>query len=416
MLSDDQSKAWSSLNDWIKNSHEKYYILAGFAGTGKSYLLGMLAKSDYSNLFFTATTNKATKVLSATMDRTAKTIYSLLGLRMTEEEDKLILTPSGREPYFPKNSIIIIDEASMIGSDLLKNILNAVARYHTLRIIFVGDPAQLPPVGEVVSPVWSLTKDEKCVSVLKKVMRNDNELLNLATKLRACIFNKDFLSPIEHDINSEGEGVHLFPSHEDFVQNILKNVMDINFQETKVIAWRNKTIAEYNRLIRSSLGYSTPYNEGEIILIAAPVERDEVIVSNVDDEYIIEKRSESRVKVDGRYVNTWNLEVSGESKIILQIAQDEAELNAALSDKATIAKMAKTPGASRSAWAEFWKTKKSFDYIRYGYALTAHRAQGSTLKNCYIDQQDILANHKDREAFQCLYVAATRPTHNIFTF
>jgi exodeoxyribonuclease-5 len=60
-------------------------------------------------------------------------------------------------------------------------------------------------------------------------------------------------------------------------------------------------------------------------------------------------------------------------------------------------------------WKKFWEFKDLFHSLRYAYAITAHRSQGSTYDTAFVDWQDILANHNRQEAYRCLYVACTRP-------
>jgi exodeoxyribonuclease-5 len=409
----DQDAAWSKLMNWIKGD-KPYFILAGYAGTGKSYLMGKFAQKDIANVYFSATTNKATKVLTTIVKKRARTIYSLLGLKMVENEDKLELSPYGKPPYFPPKSIIVIDEASMVNSNLLKIIEDFSWRLN-IRFIFVGDPAQLPPVGEDSSLVWKITKDKDCVAALQQVVRNDNELLNLATEVRSCITSKNFISPIRES-NSDGKGIFILPSQEQFEEMIIKNTPTIDFSETKVIAWRNVTVDYYNSIIRSTLGYDDVYCEGEIILLSKPVEEENVIVASVDDEFIIKKIDKSSVRVDNNYIDSWCLSVeNGLQKLTLYIPENYDMLNAILRAKAEVAKI-KVKKREKNAWGDYWNVVKMFHEVRYGYALTAHRIQGSTLKDCYIDQMDILGNFKEKEAFKCLYVAVTRPTNKIYTF
>ena len=61
-------------------------------------------------------------------------------------------------------------------------------------------------------------------------------------------------------------------------------------------------------------------------------------------------------------------------------------------------------------WQKFWQHKELFHGVKYAYALTAHRSQGSTYQSVWVDYQDILLNRSRKEAFQCLYVACSRPT------
>jgi len=412
-LSVNQQEALKAIKKWIKTK-ERFFLLQGFAGTGKTFLTKMISQSDIPNLYFSATTNKASKVLENNLGVSVKTIYSLLGLKMEEREDRLVLTKSDKPIYFPRGSIIVVDEASMVGRELLNVIISMPA----IRVIFVGDPAQLPPVNEVSSPAWKTIDNESNRAILRTVMRNDNELLNMATEIRSCLREKNYVSPIRQDVSAEGDGVYLFDSKREFEDHLLSKIRSVNFNETKVIAWRNDTVNYYNTIIRRKLGFTQKYEAGDIILIGKPVVRNDEFIAHTDDEYIVEEATnENYVVIDDIHdIEYWELYVKNNNQeIILKVPVDQDALNVILSRKAIEARNA-SKGGKRAAWMEFWDLKNYFDEVRYGYALTAHRAQGSTITECYIDQQDILCNYKSQEAFQCLYVAATRPTKRIYTF
>ena len=411
-LSNDQTVVLKKIKKWIKTK-EQFFILKGFAGTGKSFLMRLIAEDNIKNLYFSATTNKACKVLQDSIGQPVKTIYSLLGLRMEQSEDRLVLNIPEKPSYFPRNSIVVVDESSMIGMDLLKAIFSC-SKHYNVRFLFVGDPAQIPPVGEIMSPVWRLDIDDEYVGFLQQVMRNDNELLNLATNIRTCLKEKKYISPFEHDVSDFDEGVFMLPSQQDFENKILQYK---DFTKVKVIAWRNKTVDYYNNIVRKSLGFNDRFNVGDVLLIGEPVEREDVFIAHKDDEYIVTGVTENNVVTfDDCDIEFWGLYTRGtEQDLFLRIPKNANEVESLLIYKANYAK--KCPKfEKKQAWKEFWYIKKYFDCVRYGYALTSHRAQGSTLEECFIDQQDILCNQKSQEAFQCLYVAATRATKKIYSY
>lgn len=70
--------------------------------------------------------------------------------------------------------------------------------------------------------------------------------------------------------------------------------------------------------------------------------------------------------------------------------------------------------ANGKLWKKFWDHHDLFHEIKYAYALTAHRSQGSTYENVWVDYQDILLNRNRKEAFQCLYTACTRPRVRLY--
>ena len=335
-LSVDQQEALKAIKKWIKTK-ERFFLLQGFAGTGKTFLTKLIAQSNIPNLYFSATTNKASKVLENNLGVSVKTIYSLLGLKMEEREDRLVLTKSDKPIYFPKGSIIVVDEASMVGRELLNVIISMPA----IRVIFVGDPAQLPPVNEISSPAWKTIDKESNRAILRTVMRNDNELLNMATEIRACLREKNYISPIRQDVSAEGDGVFLFDSKREFEDHLLSKIRSVNFNETKVIAWRNDTVNYYNTIIRRKLGFTQKYEAGDIILIGKPVVRNDEFIAHTDDEYIVEEATnENYVVIDDIHdIEYWELYVKNNNQeIILKVPVDQDALNVLLSRKAIEAK------------------------------------------------------------------------------
>lgn len=65
-------------------------------------------------------------------------------------------------------------------------------------------------------------------------------------------------------------------------------------------------------------------------------------------------------------------------------------------------------------WPGFWTFLETFHSVRHGYAITAHRSQGSTYEQAFVNSSDIFCNQNRSEAFRCLYVAATRPKKRLF--
>ena len=211
VLSDDQQVAWDKLVNWVFND-EPYFILRGYAGTGKSFLIQKMADFNIK-ILYSAPTNKASKVLSNYVGTDARTTYSILGLRMEQQEDKLVLVTAKEAPKLPENCILVIDEASMIGTHL-KDAIDKTRMRCKIKILFVGDPLQLPPVNEARGSAWTVTKKIECRHTLRQVMRFDNQLLALATELRKCIKTKNWVSPIESD-HSESCLLYTSPSPRD---------------------------------------------------------------------------------------------------------------------------------------------------------------------------------------------------------
>lgn len=428
-LSNDQAKAWVKIQRWVRTDYteQPYFLLRGYAGTGKSFLLKMMKELAGVQVYYTAPTNKAAKVLGRFVGEKGSTTYSRLGLRLQQDENDenapMVLVQSKDVPYLPMNSILVVDECGMVG-DQLREAIEAAQERCGIKVMYVGDPAQLPPVNEEESGSWHCTDDPKCRAILKQVMRYDSALLTLATAIRECIKAEDWMTPLVEDINADGTGVFKFKTERAFKTALFKDVPNINWSETKVLAWRNKTVEYYNAEIRKRLGYNDDFNVGDHILLAAPIVENGVVQRHTDEEFTVRSVTADDVTVNHasiygtERIPVWTLECEDEDGTmqILRIAREPDKLNAVLSKFARFAKGMSNPMAKRDAWRFFWDLKARFHRVRFGYALTSHRAQGSTYTNVWVDQADVLANRDKSVAFSCLYVDATRPTTNLYSF
>lgn len=399
-LNDDQEKAFKSIRTWLK-SDEPYFALRGPAGTGKSTLMGHVAELDH-NFHFSAPTNKATKVLSDSLGRNAKTTYSLLGARMEANEDQRELTIKSA-PDLGQSPIIVVDEAGMVPKILIKLLMQ-----QGYRCLFVGDPAQLNPIGETISQAWKLTREHRVT--LTKIERFDNQLLQMSKDIRERLKTKRWSSPIK-DNNDGVEGVFL-KSRKAFERSILSLKLE-DWDQTKMCVWRNRTVDSYNEMIRGALGFSKRYEIGERILLAAPLTENGTIIAYTDEEFVIHEINERVVSMHGADIETLVFNVDREFSLL--VPRSMSKFDAQCNRLAALASHEK--GAARKqAWVRFWDFKNTFSVVRYGYAITAHRAQGSTYSRVFLDQSDILANPTKAEAFRALYVCATRPKYSLVSF
>lgn len=479
-LSEDQTEAWSKINKWLEpHKKRRFFVLQGVGGSGKTTLLrmlvdkniGALAKSvsnpksttaslsESINFLFCAPTNKAAKVLSDTVKVRATTIHSLLGLKMETNDDgkqELVYSKKNslrRKPYpgeeytgvkdFSLPIVLVIDESSML-SEEITSLIEEAASEDDFKVLFVGDPYQLPPIGEKTSKCWSLVPKEKR-SVMTQVMRFDNQILDLSIRIRKAIRRK--IEPTILDNNDEKEGVFVL-SQRKFERTLLAEVETTDFTKTKVLAWRNKTVDRYNKLIRDKLGRTEPFCEGDAIVFTAPLyprvdgtdKETQVVgsrIAHTDDEGVVKsvKKAKTKITLSSEYVNIderisiWELvvDIEGVTQTI-QVCQEESDLQKILSTISSAAskivpnrnssarEAGVLSGKRRDVWKQFWAIKNSFAQTKYGYSLTIHRSQGSTYHTTFIDSQDILVNSNEREAKQCLYVACTRASTRLFTF
>lgn len=213
-LTADQENAKKLITEWFLNTDNRVFVLAGYAGTGKTFLINHVVQDVLhlkagSEAVFVTPTGKAATVLIKN-GTVAGTVHSLI---YTRDEDDFDVDENGevveretlsftkKEKIDEKIRLIIVDEASMIGEDVLRDLLS-----FDVKCLFSGDNAQLPPVngtcGLLEHPDYMLTEIVRQAS--------DNPIIQVATLARegksipygnygdkVCVVGKNFLSPAE---------------------------------------------------------------------------------------------------------------------------------------------------------------------------------------------------------------------------
>lgn len=409
-LNSEQVIAVQRLLDFIEDPRpsEWYFCFTGYAGTGKTFCMREVVarcRHSASSFVYTAPTNKAAKVLrQVTGD--ACTIYSLLGLRV-DKSGELKQVVSGRTPDLSNIDCIVVDEASMVNRNLFE-ILKMEAYKGGFKVIFMGDLAQLPPVKEAMSP----SLGGQLGANLTRVMRHDNQILAFATRVREQIGSLTPSIAIKSDHDSH-QGVWKLTNHE-FKRKIFDAAANGEFADgtqAKIIAWRNVRVAEYNNIARAALfgaaalpGYFLP---GDRVVAAGPCERSDEILLHTDDEGIVESVADCVHPFEPKYKGIELMVRREDDRLVRLLVIHPESLQAFNNDAEMLAHQAR---GNPKLWKRFWEHKELFMDIRYAYAITAHRSQGSTYETAFVDYQDVLYNRNRKEAFQCLYVACTRPT------
>lgn len=432
-LTSDQSAAWAKLYYWLTDPEaDPFFELKGYAGTGKTFLQKKLLTIPGLNIHFTSPTNKATKVMSKMLKVPCVTTFSLLGIRMENDDDQVVLKLPEKLPYLGINPIIVVDEAGVASKPLVNLLLKCVKRLGA-KLLLVGDPAQLPPVQERVSSCWGLA-EPKNRSLLREVRRFENQLLDFATHLREFIRRDIYPESliIPNDYDSSG-GIRRLPSLSAFTEAFLRPATSPTFfDERKILAWRNVTVNEYNRLIRKRLGFRQPYEVGERILVSSPVKEFGKVTHTIDTEFVVNSVDESYLTVsyqetthsETKYIDlpVYCLEVAfpetpDQSCFTLKVARNEQHALSIFRKLADLAKNSSNDQRERKFfWDQFWRNKDNLHSVRYNYSLTVHRSQGSTYKSVFVDSVDILSNPEPLEATRCLYVGFTRPSKFAITY
>lgn len=415
----DQLSAIDLMIKFLEDRGEYFFLLEGYAGVGKSTCIQeVIHKIPGLPAVFTAPTNKATRVL---MDLSRKrgleipccTIYSLLGLRLKGTGEKQTVELEG-ESRMPLYSLVVVDEASMVNEEVFNHIL-AQAYEYNVKVIFMGDPAQLPPVGEKSSQVFVEIKNK---AVLTKVERHDNQILTLATRIRQDWNGEPVEEPIFRTDHDEKGGVYCVDSKK-FNSQIERAFTSDTYKDdpsmVRIVAWTNEAVRGYNDMVRRLLYGEDlqPYHLGERVVVCSPlidvvamkVTRQAEITMTTDQEAVVLSVNETPHPIYTRF-----------KTLRLMLETDDGEVNEAYvihpddetSLQTTLSNMADDARARKASWSSFWDMKQMFHDIRPCHAITAHRSQGSTYDSVLVDVGNIKLNRNRKEMLQCLYVAVSR--------
>lgn len=437
-LTPDQSSALAAIRRWWEADPDttpddvyQSFLLDGAAGTGKTFCLQLLldALPDTSGILFTAPTNKAVKVLQQTLNAAnifteCCTIYSALNLRMMPDGAVKTLTASeGRgRVQWARISLCVVDEASMVGT-VLRGHIEDLQQTYPVRFLYVGDSAQLPPVGEPQSAVIASHLPATTATLLQ-VVRQDNQILTLGMAIRKQVYSWAPCITLTSDNDSE-EGVWRYLLAGEAEARILSAVDAGLFQSptgAKAIAWRNAVVNKLNLFIRSHLYPSATdfFCEGDRVILTEPATelslargQQRKTMHSTDTEGVVQSARLEAHPIHPQF-QCHHLSATsdeGQTMDLWVLGQDRKTQTAWKAEKDRLLQAAR---ANSRLWPAFWSFLESFHAVRHGYAITAHRAQGSTYEQAFVNSSDIFCNPNRSEAFRCLYVACTRPRKKLF--
>ena len=447
-FNDEQYEGINKIRAWLKEDKNFLFTLAGYAGTGKTTCIKKILDEYHGAVVVSAPTHKAKKVIIATTDVEGKTLHSLLGLRPDVDIDNY-------NPNFPQfgpiadptivdYDFVIIDEASMINDELYKLIMAITVDYQ-IKILFMGDPAQIPPVGQKASAVFE--RPEIDFHQLTKIERQNesNPLSTVYSDLRNNLNTNSGGFQRESSMNDSGEGVIFTEDTKVFKDEILKKYQDEEFKTNtefaKVIAWKNATVMGANRSIRNELfGKKADTVEiGDILMAYRSVRSSNSrynIIENSEDYRVVAKteKSENKYGLMGwdvrlredlphgkfKHKNVFIVDINDEDNVHRygELHDDFKEIGLRRDMVGSWKKyydfrrnniLMKTINKFRSGNPRNKKETIVKD-MDYGMAITAHKSQGSTYTHVFVMENDMDENWAVRERNQLKYTSLTRPT------
>lgn len=410
-LNKDQQAGFMQVINFI-NGPDQFMDISGGAGTGKTYLIAQIADailkhkapdSPLHTVAITATTNKAAAVIAEAMPQHSSeitTIYSFMNLRISENyrTGTVKVVPTAKW-HVHSGTLIIIDECSMINSELFKYLQKGIDS--TCKVLFVGDKNQLAPVKENLSPIYTQGFSTAYLSV---PVRNAEQqaLMDLCEQAKQTVLTGVF---------TRIKGV---PGVIDLVDGVqAQGVLEREFlnedPSRRVISYTNKRVIEYNSYIRQLRSYEQPFEVGEIVSNNTSAElpgkerlyTDQILrITKVMDDYM------DKTIVADEEVRMIMLEIEDantKQAYAVTVFADPNDRNLVLKYYSGMAK-----------WDRFFKIKGMYPDLRSVSASTTHKAQGSTYEKVIVDLADIGKSTNREQTARMQYVALSRPKTQIF--
>ena len=465
-FTNDQRKAYDALIEFINKPYDVNdckRALIGAAGTGKTYLIQALIKNcglSYSTIGLAAPTHKACRVLNESIkipNIKINTLQSDLGLRLNFDVEKFNID---NPPFDPKGKIkignyqlYIVDEASMINRGLVM-FLEKTCKTNNCKLIYIGDSSQLAPVNEKYSSTFKGIKS----SVLKQVVRqgDDNPISYLLDLLRYDIEHKTFtflnyISKVNTKFNSDNTKGYLVCDSNKFKELITINFSDEeltrNIDYCKVIAYTNANVAAWNKFIRNSIiadAEKSVITKNDLIISYTTIVNkfNDCIIKN-SEEYILKdvvNYTHPKYNIKGFMVRFTAIH-GGANTTPLFIVDHKDKFNVQMYVKLSreLINIAKTANSNTRSqrWKDYFSFKEecllltnilnsntsAIEFSRdldYGFALTAHKSQGSTFDTSFVDVNDIVFDkfghlYNDAEEInRRLYVACSRCKNKLY--
>lgn len=439
--SDEQLHAIERMISFI-DSPDRVLVLTGYAGVGKTAVMNEFVQyldSTKGTGYFKlcAPTHKAKAVLEMATGYPVTTLHKLLALTPKLDifnlDYKDLKFLSGGMGDIPNQGLIIVDEASMV-SDELYDLLIDYCEFSNCKILFIGDVAQLAPVKNGgLSKVFNNTN----VVRLTKIFRQD---ANTALAPVLLTLRENPISRFETKIGESGS-LFCYEDTKKFminaVEEIKLGIKQNNVNHTKLIAYTNKRVRGFNQCVRRVLFTDNePYHKYEFLTGCENFEYNGNYFYNSSDYVVINIRKTDRNiphfmrlpgfdldlydAVDKQLINVFVIDPRVINPDYLTNLAQQIE---SIRLDAIQAKKWGNRTRAKFLWGKYYDIMKSFatpvpllfdnrvikqQTFDYGYAITAHRSQGSSYDKVFVDMGNLRLDRDLLELRQLQYVSLSR--------
>lgn len=438
-----QRRAAAALERLLTTTKERTaLVLKGYAGTGKTTLVGALVKvlsAERRPVVLLAPTGRAAKVLSGYSGRPASTIHRRIYRSAGEDEGFIGMQVA---THRDQGALFIVDEASMIGRqgsgdgafggrDLLQDLFEHVFSVRGTRVLLIGDPAQLPPVGSLHSPALE-PKELLAFGVvagvveLTEVVRQaaGSGILTNATALRSILADE-----VPRPVFSQGFDDVIRTDGYDLQDALETAYGEDGDEEVCLICRSNKRAFQYGQQVRARIhGFEEELCSGDRLMVvkndyfwAGRNGKAELIANG--ERFVVGRVHAVEERYGLRFADVtahwWNgsEERELEMKVMLDVlSADSPSLPMArlkllresiFNDYQEPTKAARMKRLREDPYAQAMQ-------VKYAYAVTAHKAQGGQWNTVFVDQGFVTEEMIDREYVRWLYTAITRAGRRLY--
>ena len=410
-LTHDQERALEKLDAWHTWNTGEPFGLFGAAGTGKTTVIGQWRKTlpMYERVFFLAPTHKAAAVLSESVfPDEAMTIHRALGARQKIDE----VTGEERfEPASPYDQpiryahVVVVDECSMLGREILGQLLNA-QRIHGFKLILMGDPYQLPPVEPELDRARESESFRLCKAPhrieLRQVVRQQGALLQTVHGLRESMGTGELR--LARDVQDEEGLVRTWASSAEFLEHFCERALE----GARLVAYTNHVVDFVNGAARQRLfpdAQGEEFIPGEVLVARRSFDDPMGAIWYAEQSFVVEHVKTQRHPEYGHLEVTCLQTTCGRSMLVLSKSQTKAWRDHGKKIRRRCEKLKR--------FGDLTRFKKSIGEVRPGWATTVHKSQGSTWPQTFVVQSDIKECRDRLTRERLLYVAYSRAKYQL---
>lgn len=430
----------------LDTNTDQLYLLKGFAGTGKTSIIGTLVSNLWhikKSAVLMAPTGRAAKVISNYSGKEAFTIHKKIYFPKKDKGGgvKFVMQPNKH-----RNTVFIVDEASMIpdvpsdsklfeNGSLLDDLMQYVYSGHNCKLLLIGDKAQLPPVKSDLSPALdsvqlNLNYNKNVISMeLDEVVRQeqDSGILMNATNLRE-VLEGEFYESFKFDLKGYSDIVRLIDGYE-IMDAINDGYSDQGHEETTIIVRSNKRANLYNKQIRERiLNNENELTVGDFLMVVknnyfwVKPTSEAGFIANGDIIQVLEIYSLQNLygfrfaEVKVQMVDYPKM-APFETVLLLDTIESESPSLPYEESNRLYQEVQKDYEHEASNYKKFLKIKNNKHFnalqVKFSYAITCHKSQGGQWHTVFVEQP-YLPNGIDKDYLRWLYTAITRAKEKLY--